>query len=229
MRAVEQIVCLIGLQGLVVFTLKHNQIGIVIGAALLTAGIGFILMTPPFESNQAAAYPMDQQGDHSYGMMKPGHYAAGSIASIQNDESGNPAWILSGYWKASLTDDEGGEYGDQSTSASNSASAIGKDMSKNGKFVASFDMVRTNGSALHQHQIDNFTLTEMSMPDNNTAIFNGTSTITMKDGPVSSVPTSVTDMGNNVVSIYLDPTAVNNHFGDTQIYGTITKSVQIIK
>jgi hypothetical protein len=29
-------------------------------------------------------------------------------------------------------------------------------MSKNGKFVASFDMVRTNGSALHQHQIDNF-------------------------------------------------------------------------
>jgi hypothetical protein len=221
LRAGEQIVCLIRLQGLVVFTLKHNQIGIVIGAALLTAGIGFILMTSPFEGNQASAYPMDQRGDHSYGMMKPGHYAAGSIASIQNDESGNPAWILSGYWKASLTDNEEG--------ASNSTSAIGKDMSKNGKFVASFDMARTNGSALHQHQIDNFTLTEMSMPDNNTAIFNGTSTITMKDGPVSNVPTSVTDMGNNVVSIYLDPTAVNNHFGDTPIYGTITKSVQIIK
>ena len=51
----------------------------------------------------------------------------------------------------------------------------------------------------------------------------------MRDGPVTSVPTSVTDMGNNVVSIYLDPTAVNNHFGNTPIYGTITKSVQIIK
>ena len=47
----------------------------------------------------------------------------------------------------------------------------------------------------------------------------------MKDGPVSNVPTTVTDMGNNVVSIYLDPTAVSNHFGDTPIYGTITKSV----
>jgi hypothetical protein len=69
----------------------------------------------------------------------------------------------------------------------------------------------------------------MSMPDNKTAVFNGTSTITMKDGPVSNVPTSVTDMGNNVVSIYMDPTAVSNHFGDTPIYGTITKSVQIIK
>lgn len=209
--------------------MKHNQIVIVIAAALLTTGIGFILMTSPNEGNQAAAYPMDQRGDHRYGMMKPGHYAAGTIASIQNDENGNPAWIVTGYWKASLTEDETGEYGNQSSSASNSTSVMGEDMSKNGKFVASFDMVRTNGSALHQHQIDNFTLTEMSMPDNNTAVFNGTSTVTMKDGPVSNVPTSVTDMGNNVVSIYLDPTAVNNHFGDTPIYGTITKSVQIIK
>jgi hypothetical protein len=51
----------------------------------------------------------------------------------------------------------------------------------------------------------------------------------MRNGPVTSVPTSVTDMGNNSVSIYLDPTAVNNQFGDTLIYGTITKSIQIIK
>jgi hypothetical protein len=193
-------------------------------------------MTSPFEADQAAAYPMDKRGDHSYGMMKPGHYAAGRISSIQNDGSGNPAWILSGYWKTSLTEDESGEKGNQSSSASNSTSITGEDMSKNGKFAASFDMVMTNGSNLHHHQLDNFTLTEMSMPDNNTAVFNGTSTIasttTMsvwKDGPVSNVPTSVTDMGNNVVSIYLDPTAMNNHFGDTQIYGTITKSVQIIK
>ena len=209
--------------------MKHNQLVIAIGAALLTAGIGFILMTSPFEAGQAAAYPMDKGGDHTYGMMKPGHYAAGTISSIQNDESGNPAWILSGYWKASMTEDKSGEKGNQSSSASNSTSAMGGDMSKNGKFVASFDMVMTNGSALHHHQLDNFTLTVMSMPDNNTAVFNGTSTITMKDGPVSNVPTSVTAMGNNVVSIYLDPTAINNHFGDTPIYGTITKSVKIIK
>jgi hypothetical protein len=199
------------------------------GAAFLSTAVGFILMYAPFDGNQALAYPMDQRGDHSYGMMGPGHYAAGSIASIQNDENGDPSWILSGYWKASLTDDETVENGNQSSATSNSTSNMGKDMSKNGKFVASFDMVRTNGSALHQHQIDNFTLTEMSMPDNNTAVFNGTSTVTMRDGPVTSVPTSVTDMGNNVVSIYLDPTAVNNHFGNTPIYGTITKSVQIIK
>jgi hypothetical protein len=186
-------------------------------------------MTSPLEGDQAVAYPMDRKGDYSYGMMKPGHYAAGTISSIQNDESGNPSWILSGYWKASLTEGASRENGNQSSSASNSTSAMGDDMRKNGKFVASFDMVMTNGSALHQHQLDNFTLTEISMPDNNTAVFNGTSTITMKDGPISNVPTSVTAMGNNVVSIYLDPSVINNHFGDTPIYGTITKSVEIIK
>lgn len=70
-------------------------------------------MTSPLEGNQAAAYQMDQRADHSHGMMKPGHYAAGTISSIQNDESGNPAWILSGYWKASLTENEEGKYGYQ--------------------------------------------------------------------------------------------------------------------
>lgn len=74
---------------------NHNSDWII--SALLTTAIGFILMNSPFEGNQAAAYPMDQRGDHSYGMMKPGHYAAGTIASIQNDENGNPSWVLSGY------------------------------------------------------------------------------------------------------------------------------------
>ena len=93
---------------------------------------------------------MDQQGDHhgygdSHGKMKPGGYAAGTIASIQNDENGNPAWVLSGYWKASLTE---GAKGNQSSPASNSTSVMGEDMSnKVGKFGAWFDMVRTNGSA----------------------------------------------------------------------------------
>jgi len=32
-------------------------------------------------------------------------------------------------------------------------------------FDTVFDMVMLNGSALHKHQISNFTLTSMSMPD----------------------------------------------------------------
>jgi hypothetical protein len=40
---------------------------------------------------------MDQQ------QPGPGQYAGGTISSIQNDESGIPAWILSGLWKGALT------------------------------------------------------------------------------------------------------------------------------
>jgi hypothetical protein len=125
------------------------------GAALLSTAVRFILMYVQFDGKQVSAYPMDHRGDHSYSMMGPGHYAACSIASIQNDENGDPSWILSCYGKASLTEDETPENGNQSSAALNSTSNMRKDMSKNGKFVASFDMVRTNGSALHQHQIDN--------------------------------------------------------------------------
>ena len=69
-----------------------------------------------FEGHQAAtAYPMEKRGEYGHGMMKPGHYAAGTIASIQNDESGNPAWIVSGHWKASISEGKAGEYGNQTS------------------------------------------------------------------------------------------------------------------
>lgn len=184
-----------------------------------------------FEGNQAAtAYPMEMRDDYGHDMMKPGQYAAGTIASIQNDESGNPAWIVSGHWKAGLTEGKAGEYGNQMSPPSNSTSTMGQDMSnKVAKFVSSFDMVRTNGSALHQHQIYNFTLTGMSMPNNTTMTYNGTGTITMREGPVHDVPMSATVMEGDVISLWLDPSKIDNHFGDNPIYGTVTKAVQIMK
>jgi hypothetical protein len=90
-------------------------------------------------------------------------------------------------------------------------------------------MVMTNGSAMHKHQIYNFTLTNMSMPDNTTMIYNGTATITMKDGPVPNVPINATVKEGNVLSIWIDPSKVNNHFGDTPIYGTVVKAIEVKK
>jgi hypothetical protein len=208
--------------------MNHNLLVTVVGAALLfTTGIVPMI----FEGNQAAtAYPMEMRDDYGHDMMKPGQYAAGTIASIQNDESGNPAWIVSGHWKAGLTEGKAGEYGNQMSPPSNSTSTMGQDMSnKVAKFVSSFDMVRTNGSALHQHQIYNFTLTGMSMPNNTTMTYNGTGTITMREGPVHDVPMSATVMEGDVISLWLDPSKIDNHFGDTPIYGTVTKAVQIMK
>ena len=89
-------------------------------------------------------------------------------------------------------------------------------------------MVMTNGSAKHDHRIYDFTLTGISMPNNSTTVYNGTATITMRQGPVPDVPVSIKMMDNNTVSIWVDPTKVNNHFGNI-IFGTIEKLLKVQK
>jgi hypothetical protein len=59
-----------------------------------------------------------------------------------------------------------------------------------------FNMVMLNGSALHKHQISNFSLTGMSMPYKKIVVYNGTATITMKEGPVNDVPISISTLSD---------------------------------
>ena len=40
----------------------------------------------------------------------------------------------------------------------------------NATLDAKFSMVMTNGSAMHEHRIYDFTLTDMSMPNNSTSV-----------------------------------------------------------
>jgi hypothetical protein len=135
----------------------------------------------------------------------------GAVTSLQDTEDGNLTWILSGYWRTNIPTQLLG------TSVGNLSSAGLP------SFDASFDMVLTNGSARHQHRITNFTMAGASLTNNNmTWLINGTSVVTMKDGPVENVPINVTIMDNNVLSIWLDPIKTNNHFGDTPIFGTVS-------
>ena len=46
-----------------------------------------------------------------------------------------------------------------------------------------------------------FKLNGTPTTSNNSAIFNGTSTVTMKEGPVKEVPTSITFIDESAVSI----------------------------
>ena len=96
-------------------------------------------------------------------------------------------------------------------------------------FNSVFDMVMLNGSASHKHQISNFTLIGMSMPDKKTVVYNGTATITMKEGPVNGVLISIRTLNDNVISIWVNPAKTMNHFGNTPIYSTITQEVVIRK
>jgi hypothetical protein len=202
---------------------KMLTISFIVSAAILMSGI---------IQNNAIAYPQQKQG-YSYHnkqmMMQPGLYAFGTMASLQNDENGNPTWIVSGIWEGSLSmgnETQGvGSNQTNSSSAANATSTAGGP--PNATFNSKFNMVITNGSAMHDHEIYNFKLASMSNPNNTTSVFNGTATITMRQGPVENVPVSIKRIDNNVISIWADPTMINNHFGNTPIFGTIEKLLRV--
>ncbi|HEX5920997.1 MAG TPA: hypothetical protein VFY55_04380 [Nitrososphaeraceae archaeon] len=188
--------------------------------SVLFIAFAALLMSAAIQ-NSVMAYQDSQQkqgySHHDKMMMKPGSYAFGTIASLQNDENGNPLWIVSGLYKGSLTMNNKTQDGVATGSLPNAT------------LNSKFNMVMTNGSAMHDHRIYNFTLTDMSMPNNSTTVFNGTATITMRQGPVNDVPLSIKAMENNAVSIWVDPTKIQNHFGKTPIFGTIEKLLTVEK
>src|ERR671910_1489875 len=203
---------------------KILTISFIVSAAILMSGI---------IQNNAIAYPQQKQGySHNKMMMQPGLYAFGTIASLQNDENGNPTGIVSGIWKGSLsmgneTQGVGGNQTNTTSAAANVTSTTGGPA--NATFNSKFNMVMTNGSAMHDHEIYNFKLASMSNPNNTTSVFNGTATITMRQGPVENVPVSIKRIDNNVISIWADPAMINNHFGNTPIFGTIGKQLSVEK
>lgn len=128
-------------------------------------------------------------------------YGYGPVASINND------WILVGNYMG---------YVNPSNLSDSS-------------FHTTFSMVMKNGSAYHMHQISNATIDDVRMDGNNT-IMNGLVTVTMREGPVSNVPTNWTINNNNTLAISMDRSVINNHFGDTPIYGrelTPEKEIEI--
>jgi hypothetical protein len=120
----------------------------------------------------------------------------GAITSIQNDVTGKTNWIVGGAYKMSNI---------------NTANPI---------FDATFYMIKTDGTAPHKHTISDFKMSGTPVVANNSTTFNGTSTVTMKEGPVKDVPISIKLEDESSVSIWLDPTKTKNHFGNTAIYGT---------
>jgi len=97
-------------------------------------------------------------------------------------------------------------------------------------FHSTFSMVMKNGSGYHMHQMSNATSEDITMEGNNT-IYQGSVTVTMRDGPVSNVPTTWTVYNINTLAISMDPTKIDNHFGDTPIYGlelTPEKEMELI-
>jgi len=113
--------------------------------------------------------------------------------------SSNDDWILSGHWMGYLN----------------------QSSPKDSVFHSMFNMVMMNGSAQHIHKIGNATAISVTKEGNNTVI-EGNVSITMKDGPISNIPTIITIANNNSITILPNPSKVNNHFGNASINGLVS-------
>ncbi|MGC2575258.1 MAG: hypothetical protein WA364_27445 [Candidatus Nitrosopolaris sp.] len=83
-------------------------------------------------------------------------------------------------------------------------------------------MIKTNGKEMHSHSIYGFKLTHASINKMGIVLV-GTATVTMKDGPHTGEPISISILHEGTMSLWIDPTKTNNHFGNTPIYGTVSR------
>jgi hypothetical protein len=135
----------------------------------------------------------------------------GAIASLQNNSTSKPTWLVTGYWNMSIPVISG------ALSQSNQSNVP--------DFKASLTMIKLDGTERHTHTISDFRI--ISGPANKdikSPTFTGTATITLKDGPHNNVPIALRLLNNGVISITPDPTKVSGHFGNTPLYGTVWKS-----
>lgn len=125
---------------------------------------------------------------------------------------------MSGNWKTNLLDfAEESQAADQGNASSNGSSSV---------FNTSIRMINFNGTGEHTHSITSFALQNVTMPDNMTSVFKGTSTANFMEGPTTDIPTIIKITNSKVISIWLDPSKINNHYGDTPIYGIVLNENQ---
>lgn len=150
--------------------------------------------------------------------VQAGNFSFGPIASIQNNESGQPAWVVTGFWRGNLlsfnettiatTTTENGD----GNASSVAAAAV---------FNANLRMITLNGSEAHTHVITNFRLSNVSSNnENGTTTYTGNSTISIPEAAFEDVPTTIKVSGE-IISIFPDPSSVDEHYGNTPIYGVV--------
>lgn len=196
--------------------MKTTLIAAAVAAFAIIGGIFGVILPAQAQSNTtdnaASNMSMNTGGD----MMRMLHESSanhkwGMISSINND--GEEDWIISGHWMIEMAPQN-------DTATSNATTTM---ISNVTGFNAILHMVMLDGSAMHNHEISNFTQVEDSTFDSetNTTTISGTSTVTMREGPVPNVETTIELAQDSVIAISLDPEALENHFGDEPIYGIV--------
>lgn len=157
--------------------------------------------------------PFDQQ--LPFGQAS--NFTFGPIASIQNNESGQPAWVVLGFWRSNLL-----SFNETTITTTENGDGNASSLATAAIFNANLRMIMLNGSGAHTHVITNFILSDVSSNENGTMTYSGNSTVSMPEAPIEDVPTTIKISGE-IISIFPDPSKVNQHFGNTPIYGAIVQ------
>jgi hypothetical protein len=144
------------------------------------------------------------------------NFTFGPVASIQNNESGQPAWVVLGFWRSNLL-----SFNETTTTTENSEDNASSPAAA-AIFNSNLRMIMLNGSGAHTHVITNFILSNVSSSENGTMTYTGNSTVSMPEAPIVDVPTTIKVSGE-IISIFPDPSTVNQHFGNTPIYGAVVE------
>jgi len=181
----------------------QNYVAVIL-ALSLTGGFAFVATI----SNVAMGLPFD---------FLDKTYIFGPITGITEDENDSTEWVLAGVWRASLPN----------------STDIPNNSTDGTTFNAAIEMMRPDGTARHTHTLTDFVLSNSSSESStNSTIFNGTSTVSLVDGPALDIPTSVKLSNNNIIAIWIDPESVDRHFDDSlNIFGIVAspefdKSIQ---
>lgn len=153
-----------------------------------------------------------------------GNFSFGPIASIQNNESGQPAWLAVGFWRGNLLSFNETTLATSTTTENGSGNASSPAAAA--IFNANFRMIALNGSQAHTHVITNFRLSNISSNENGTTTYTGNATISMREEAFADVPTVIKVTGG-IISIFPEPSRVHEHYGNTPIYGAIVEEEEL--
>jgi archaellum component FlaF (FlaF/FlaG flagellin family) len=127
----------------------------------------------------------------------------GEIGSIQSAHQGTFSWGTAGEWVMQLD-----------------GPLIGRADPRIESFNATIHMVRLDGNVLYEHEIYNFNQSSVTHLGDNLTTFNGTMTVTLREGPIENVTGYIQLLGDSI-AIFIDPRAVEDHFGPTPIHGVV--------
>lgn len=178
-----------------------RQVAILGLSVLLVAGMAFLA---PLSGNMAQAQQdrMNISDRITAAMDENRRVITGGVfATIQTGMDGTE-WIVYGPWRLTVapTDDED---------------------APNVAFMSVLTMVQKDGTAKHRHTISNFQLTAWTSGES-TVMFDGTATISTRDGPQDGVPVTITLHNNEVIAFAID-TAALDHFGESPLYGIVAR------